>query len=203
MSHKEKERTLAYICPRCRQSVIAKRSLFSMTAAPMEIPCPCGKSYLRVEYEGDHYKLTVPCGYCGKEHTVNCGAADFADRRALAFACSASGLDCCYVGKEDAVFAAMRRLEEAEDKLNDNAQERGQFLDELVMKEVLEEVTAIAKRGGVSCRCGSKQWRVRLHYSAVELVCAQCGRAMRIPAATQSDITDICCKNALVIGGEG
>ena len=32
--------------------------------------------------------------------------------------------------------------------------------------------------------------------------CADCGGAMRIPAATASDIDDICCKNKLVIHGQ-
>ena len=33
-------------------------------------------------------------------------------------------------------------------------------------------------------------------------ICADCGGAMRIPAATASDIDDICCKTRLVIRGK-
>lgn len=197
----DSERTLAYICPACRQSVIAKRSLFSMTASPMEVPCPCGKSYLRVEYEGDRYKLTVPCLYCGGEHSVTCSARDFAERKALAFSCGASGLDCCYVGEEEPVFAATRRLEEAVDKLEREGAKEGQFLDGFVMHEVLEELKEIAARGGVSCTCGSRRWRLAIHYSSLEVTCADCGGTLRIPAATASDIDDICCKTKLVIKG--
>ena len=48
MSVEEPKRTLAYICPACRQSVIVERDLFSLAAATAHIKCPCGRSELRV-----------------------------------------------------------------------------------------------------------------------------------------------------------
>ena len=48
MSVEEPQRTLAYICPACRQSVIVERDLFSLAAASAHIKCPCGRSELRV-----------------------------------------------------------------------------------------------------------------------------------------------------------
>lgn len=197
----ESKRTLAYICPSCRQSVIVERSVFQLAASANELPCPCGKSALRVEMMGDRVKLTVPCLFCQTEHTVTCSAKAFLHEKALAFSCSASGLDCCYVGEEGPVFAAVRRLEEAVDKLERDAGEKGAFLDELVMHEVLSELKDIAARGGISCACGSKRWKIQVNYSSIDLFCADCGAAMRIPAATASDIDDICCKNSIVIHG--
>lgn len=195
----ESERTVAYICPSCRKSVIAERSIFQLAAAPNTIPCPCGRSALRLELEGPRARITAPCVSCGGEHTVSCSASDLLHRRALAFSCAASGLDCCYVGEEDAVFAAVRRLEEAVDKLDAEAGERGAFLDEPVMHEVLSELKDIASRGGVSCRCGAKKWKLKVNYSSVDLICPACGGTLRIPAATASDREDICCKDKLVI----
>ena len=195
----ENKRTLAYICPSCHQSVIVERSVFQLAASANELPCPCGKSALRVEMMGDRVKLTVPCLFCKTEHTVTCSAKAFLHEKALAFSCAASGLDCCYVGEEGPVFAAVRRLEEAVDKLEHDAGEKGAFLDELVMHEVLSELRDIAARGGISCACGSKRWKMQVNYSSVDLFCADCGAAMRIPAATASDIDDICCKNTIVI----
>ena len=54
-------RTFAYICPECRQMVIAQRGSFALAAGDCEIPCPCGKSTLRVENMGSMYHLSVPC----------------------------------------------------------------------------------------------------------------------------------------------
>ena len=198
----ESKRTLAYICPSCRQAVIAERSVFQLAASANAIPCPCGKSALRVEMMGDRVKLTVPCLFCESDHTVACSSKAFLHEKTLAFACAASGLDCCYAGEEATVFAAMKRLEEAVDKLERDAGEKGAFLDELVMHEVLSELKEIAQRDGISCACGSRKWKLQVNYSSIDLFCADCGAAMRIPAATASDIDDICCRNTIVIHGK-
>lgn len=60
-------RTIGYICPHCRQSVITDRSPFQLTAsASCEIPCPCGKSSLKIEYLLDRFRITSPCLACGE-----------------------------------------------------------------------------------------------------------------------------------------
>ena len=164
----EPKRTIAYLCPSCRQSVVVEKTVFSLAAAPSAIPCPCGKSALKTEIIGDRVKLTVPCLFCEKEHTVSCSTHAFLHEKTLAFSCAASGLDCCYVGEEGPVFAAMKRLEEA----------------------------------GISCACGSKEWKLQVNFSSVDLFCARCGAALRIPAATADDLEDICCKPSLLIHGK-
>jgi hypothetical protein len=195
-------RTLAYICPVCRQPVVMQRSVFQLAASANRLPCPCGKSELRVELSGERVRMTVPCLFCGRDHSVTCSSQAFLHEKVLAFSCAASGLDCCYVGEEGPVFAAMQRLEEAVDKLEAEAGEKGAFLDEIVMHEVLSELKEIAQRDGISCTCGSHQWKLQVNYSSIDLFCAQCGAAMRIPAATASDIDDICCKTKLLIHGK-
>lgn len=198
----EAKRTIAYLCPACHQAVVAEKTVFSLAAAPGKIPCPCGKSALKTEIVGDRFKLTVPCLFCEKEHTVTCSTHAFLHEKALAFACATSGLDCCYVGEEGPVFAAMKRLEEAVDKLEAAAGEKGTFLDEIIMHEILSELRDIAQRGGISCTCGSKEWRLQVNFSSVDLICGHCGRALRIPAATADDLEDLCCKNTLLIKGK-
>lgn len=198
----EAKRTIAYLCPACHQAVVAEKTVFSLAAAPGKIPCPCGKSALKTEIVGDRVKLTVPCLFCEKEHTVTCSTHAFLHEKALAFACAVSGLDCCYVGEEGPVFAAMERLEEAVDKLQAAAGEKGTFLDEIIMHEILSELRDIAQRGGISCTCGSKEWRLQVNFSSVDLICGHCGRALRIPAATADDLEDLCCKNTLLIKGK-
>ena len=69
------------------------------------------------------------------------------------------------------------------------------------MEEVLAEVKDIAGRGGVRCTCGSTEWKLKVNFSSVDLICASCGGVMRIPAATADDLDDVCCKDRLVIKG--
>ena len=201
MEH-EKKRFLSYICPHCRQSVIVERDLFSLAASTNHIKCPCGKSELTVDFMPNRVQLTVPCLFCRHEHTVSCPSHAFIREKALAFSCAASGLDCCYVGEEGPVYAATARLEQAVDKLEEDTEEKGAFLDEIVMHEVLSEIKDIAQRGGISCACGSRNWTFQVNYSSVDLICADCGAQMRIPAATADDIDDICCKTNLLIRGK-
>lgn len=150
---------------------------------------------------GDQVRLTVPCLFCEQEHTVSCSTAAFLQEKTLAFSCANSGLDCCYVGEEASVFAAMRPLEETVDVLESEAGAQGTFLNDLVMEEILGELRDIGRRGGISCTCGCREWKLKINYSSVELFCAQCGGALKLPAATMSDIEDLCCKPTLTIRG--
>lgn len=197
----EAKRTLAYICPVCGMAVAVERSAFQLAAAVNHLPCPCGKSELVVEMTGNQCRLQVPCIFCGKDHKVSCSTRAFLHEKALAFSCVVSGLDCLYVGDEGPVFQALGRLEETVDRLvmESQAEEKGAFLDELVMGEVLGEIKEIARRGGISCQCGSTSYKLRVGYSTVELVCARCGGVLRLRAATADDIDDICCKTKLKI----
>lgn len=197
----EPKRTLAYLCPKCKQSVVVEQTVFRLAAAPSKLPCPCGSSTLQVEMEAGHVDLTVPCAACGQDHHIRCSAHAFLHEKALAFSCKATGLDCLYVGEEEAVFPALRRLEEAIAQMRDNPQEGGTFLNEVIMAEVLGELKDIAQRGGISCVCGSREYRMKVNYSSVELSCARCGAKLRLPAATGEDLEDLCCKASLLIGG--
>ena len=155
-----------------------------------------------MEFLPNRVRLKVPCLFCGREHEVSCSSHAFLREKALAFSCAQSGLDCCYVGEEGPVYAATARLEQAVDKLGQDAAKDGAFLDPLVMEEVLGEIRDIAKRGGISCACGSKKWTFQVNFSSVDLICQECGAQMRIPAATADDIDDICCKTTLLIRGK-
>lgn len=198
----DKKRFIAYICPECRQTVVLERTAFQLAASGSRLPCPCGKSSVEVELMGDRVRLTVPCLACKEPHTVSCSTKAFLEEKTLAFSCAASGLDCCYVGEEDPVFAAVRRLEETVDRMEDQSAAQGTFLNDLVMEEILGEIRDIGRRDGISCTCGCREWKLKVNYSSVELFCARCEGALRIPAATISDIEDLCCKPTLTIRGE-
>lgn len=197
----EAMRTIGFFCPSCRQAVIVERSVFQLAASQSRVACPCGAAALEVEFRNDKARLTTPCLFCEESHTVSCSAHAFLHEKAVAFSCGASGLDCCYVGEREAVFTAMSRLEETVDQLENEAAGEGLFLNETIMGEILEELSEIAQRKAVSCTCGAQHFELRLGFSAVELRCSDCGGTLKIPAATLSDMEDLCCKTSLVIRG--
>ena len=200
----EETRAIGYICPVCGQAVIASRTAFQLAAGDSVLPCPCGRSELRFHQLGDRCEVTVPCLFCARDHTAVCANEAMLGRELLALSCPASGLGVCQIGREDRVFQAMEKLEAAVDKLrmDDQADRRGAFLNETVMAEVLGELKDIAARGGVRCACGSADYGAKVGYSAVDLVCAACGAALRLGAATPDDLADLCARDTLTIPGK-
>lgn len=195
-------RSFAYICPECKQLVIAQQSAFALAAGNCRIDCPCGKSSLRVENMGSMYYLSVPCVACGRNHEVSCPQEALLRRKALGLTCKATGYDSCVVGEEDAVLEAAKRMELTANELPENAENGKEgFLNPIVMQEVLSEIKEIAQRGGISCTCGSKRWSLDVKYASVVLRCADCGGVLKIPAATDIDIENICCQYTLSIKG--
>ena len=59
----------------------------------------------------------------------------------------------------------------------------------------------IAARGGIACACGSHEYTMQVRRGAVDLTCAKCGGRLRLPAATDSDLDDLCCRMTLTIPG--
>ena len=200
----EETRTIGYICPVCGQAVVASRTPFQLCAGDSSLPCPCGKSELSFRQLGDRCEVTVPCLFCARDHTAVCANEAMLGRELLALSCPASGLGVCQIGREGRVFQAMEKLEAAVDKLrlDDQTDRRGAFLDQVVMTEVLAELRDIARRGGISCGCGSADYGVKVGYSSVDLVCARCGAALRLPAATQDDLAALCARDTLTIPGK-
>lgn len=195
-------RTFAYICPECKQLVVAQRTAFSIAAGDCDIPCPCGKSSLSVENLGSMYHLSVPCVACGRNHEVSCPQEALLRRKALALTCKATGFDSCVIGEENAVYEAARRMELSADELPENTENGKEgFLNPLVMQEVLSEIKEIAGRDGITCTCGSHRWSLEVRYASVVLRCGDCGGVLKIPAGTAEDIENICCQYTLKLKG--
>ena len=92
----------------------------------------------------------------------------------------------------------MKKIKEKQQKDGDEEV----FSDTVIMYEVLSELKEIAQReSGITCACGSEAYGMEIRRSAVDLVCRSCGAKMRIPAATDRDLDDLCCHMKLVIPG--
>ena len=66
---------------------------------------------------------------------------------------------------------------------------------------VLSELKDIAARDGISCTCGSHKYSIAVRRGAVDLICARCGGRLRLNAATDRDLDDLCCQMKLTIRG--
>lgn len=197
--------TFGYLCPGCGKPVMATRPLFALEASGIEVECECGDSALRTEFDGQKCRFYVPCGLCGETHAAVCSLQQILKGPALALGCSKTHEFCCFIGEEGAVEKNLRELEVLSQKEKRVREEGGEepFLDSVIMYEVLSELKEIAAReDGITCGCGSQEYGMEIRRAAVDLVCRQCGAKLRIPAATDEDLDDLCCHLTLRIPGK-
>ena len=199
---REEMRTFGYLCPKCGKTVMAARSIFALAASNAEIECDCGGSSLRTEFDGEKYRVYVPCGICGETHVAVCDA-DRILKGGTALGCAQTKQFCCFIGEEGIVEKNLRELvilAEKEQQQKDGEEEL--FVDTVIMHEVLSELKDIASREkGITCACGSARYGMEIRRSAVDLVCKDCGAKLRVPAATDRDLDDLCCHLKLIIPG--
>ena len=199
----EEMRTFGYLCPECGKTVMAARSVFALEASNAEVECPCGKSALRVTFDGERYHLTIPCGLCGQTHTAVCPPERML-RGATALSCGQTGQFSCFIGDEGTVEHHLREASIAisKEKAQENSGEAEAFTDNVIMYEFLSELKDIAARpNGITCGCGSHDYSMEIRRDAVELTCRDCGARLRLSAATDRDLDDLCCHMKLVIPG--
>ena len=181
---------------------MAARSVFALEASNAEIECSCGDSALRADFDGERYRFYVPCGLCGETHTAVC-PPERVLRGAAALGCTRTKQFCCFIGPEGIVEKNLRELEILAEKEKRQESEGGEaFLDSVIMYEVLSELKEIASReNGITCGCGGVEYGMEIRRSAVDLICRRCGAKLRVPAATDRDLDDLCCHMKLVIPG--
>ena len=197
----EEMRAFAYICPSCGKSVYGERTQFALQAAASAVVCDCGNSELTAEPAGNCYRVTVPCGVCGGEHRAEVPVDRFLRGSGVGLACPETKQLCCYIGEPARVCAAARELEITVRKKKDSSGSGGAFVDDIIMYEVLSELKDIAARGGISCACGHQGCSIEVHSADVDLVCPACGGRLRVPAATDEDLDQLCCQYTLTIRG--
>ena len=195
----EETRSFGYICPACGKANFHTRSVFALSAAAARMECACGKEALEVQTDGAKFRLWVPCGVCGGHHQAECSAEALLQGRGIGLSCPAKQELCCYVGQEADVRRAMESLALRVEK--EKASDSEAFTDNVIMYEVLSELKDIAARGGISCTCGSSSYTMQVRRGAVDLICADCGGRLRLPAATDEDLDDLCCRMKLTIKG--
>lgn len=191
----EEMRTFGYLCPKCGKTVIGTRSVFALESSNAEVACSCGESALDVSFDGTVYRLTVPCGLCGDIHEAVCPPERIL-RGGTALSCTRTKQFVCFIGSRETVEQELQELEIlAEKEKNGDA-----FSDNVIMYEVLSELRDIAARkGGIVCDCGSERYGIEIRRSSVDLICRDCGARLRIPAATDRDLDDLCCHMTLTI----
>ena len=72
----------------------------------------------------------------------------------------------------------------------------------MILYGFLPEQGDPAAGGGVPGAWGGRRYGMEVRRSAVDLICRDCGAKLRVPAATDRDLDDLCCHMKLVLPGK-
>ena len=111
----KKETTVAYRCSSCGMHVMSPVGIFALSGDMTRLKCACGGSELTATYTSDRrIRLTVPCVVCPHPHNYVLSSSLFFGRDILEFNCSLTGVEICFIGKNDCVLTAIK---ESDDRL--------------------------------------------------------------------------------------
>lgn len=181
-----KQTTVAYRCPECGASVMSMVGIFALTADMIRLKCPCGGSEMEIVYTKDRkVRLNVPCFLCPTPHSYMISSTMFFDKDIFRLPCSYSGVDICFIGKQDRVQKAMEDSEkELLEMLGDTTFEqltasRGENLelaDPQIADIVMYVVRELADEGAIRCNCPDEgDYEVEIHDEFIRIKCRQCG----------------------------
>ncbi len=114
-----KETTIAYRCPICGSFVMSIVGVFSLSGDHIKLKCStCGESEMSITYMKDRkIRLSVPCTVCPSPHIFTLNESVLFEKNVFPLTCQCTGLDICFIGKEDAVVEACRKSDEILKKL--------------------------------------------------------------------------------------
>lgn len=198
----KKETTVAYRCPECGVAVMSMVGIFSLTADMLRLKCACGKSEMDIIYTKDKkIRLNVPCFTCPSPHTYMVSSQMFFDKDLFTLPCAYSGLDMCFIGKQEKVQEALKEAEEELiEMLGDTdfatlSQSRGEkreLSDPQVFDVVMYVVHELADEGAIHCKCpdGEGEYEVEISDDHLLVYCKKCGASVTVPTDSVTAAND-------------
>lgn len=99
-----KETTVAYRCPECGSAIKSVVGVFALSAEKICLKCPCGKSEMTIRLSKDgKVRISVPCFICRTDHTYTINSNVLFSDEIFYLHCMYSGINICFIGKEDTV----------------------------------------------------------------------------------------------------
>ena len=182
--------TIAYKCPACGSFEFSGVSLFAlMHNKECGITCHCNKSttIISLETSGD-YKIRTGCIGCGNEHIYIISRKEMLSKNINIFHCPETGIQLCFIGKDEEVRRRIDRLEKELDELIDMFGYESYFKNTRVMFDSLNRVHDIAEQGDLVCECGNHDIELRLLSDRIHLQCKKCPGNIVIFAASNEDL---------------
>lgn len=192
----QKQTTIAYRCPECGTVVRSVVGVFSLTADMIKLKCPCGGSSLDIVYTKDKkVRLTVPCFICPSPHSYLLSSGVFFEKKIFSLACTYSGIDICFIGREEDVENAVKKNEEelreligessSLEELSASRGKRESLTDPQVLEIINYVVKELEEEGNIHCKCrDGGDYEVQIGDESIFVACRKCGAEIEIPAGS-------------------
>lgn len=185
-----KQIVIAYRCPDCTATVKSHVGMFSLAGDMLRLKCTCGGSDVRITKTSDgKLRFTVPCIFCGQEHSFVISKSTLTSRDLFTVPCSYAGIDILFIGKEDSVNEAIdysdEQLEEllGENDMDDIKSPRGDeaWGDAHLQDMVIFTLQELCEEGNITCKCGSSgEYVCETTPDSVKIYCKKCGYSREI-----------------------
>ncbi len=193
--------TIAYRCSICGSFNFTSMSLFELRRQKEYVfTCDCRKSQAVVKADKpDTLSVLTPCIGCGESHLYTMEYKNIILEDVNIFICPRTGIEHCFVGKDEDLRKTIDKLEREQDKLIDALGYDRYFKNTRVMLDSLNKIHDIAEKGNLFCECGSRDIEVALLSDRIFLKCRKCSGKRVFNATSNKDLKDIVTKRHILL----
>jgi len=197
--------TIAYKCSSCGTFEFVNLTLFELSSGrEMVFNCRCNGSKLVISKENaDNYKIVIPCIGCGGSHVYILERKDFIRQDIITFYCPKTGIQQCFIGKDEEVRNKIDILEKEFDELINMFGYDSYFTNTQVMYDSLNIIHDIAAKGSLYCECGNEDIELMLFSDKIYLKCNKCPANKIIYASTNEHFRENLKLEQIILLDEG
>lgn len=206
----QKQTTLAYRCPNCGGVTTSMVGAFSLSGHLFRLKCGCHGSEMTVEKAIDgKMRLTVPCLACSTNHSYTVSSSVFFDSDIFVIPCSMSGIDICFIGKENNVADAIEKSneelfamlgEENINSLKNEEKDARDLYDPQNLEIVRYVINELNEEDAIFCNCKEKgEFCCDIYDDYVKVRCIKCGASADIPLASTIKVHEFLESDKLIL----
>ncbi len=149
--------TIAYKCPVCGSIEFDDISIFDFSGKKeYTLMCGCEDSSVSLTMKRNKQcAITVPCIACNEIHMFTIPTNALWNNNIMNFSCPNTGVELCFIGKDDIVRTSVDDYEIQMDSLLNDIGYDDDFLNNTVMLNTIDRIHDIAGKGNLLCQCGS------------------------------------------------
>lgn len=159
----------------------------------------CGRKLVASRLKKGFHKINVPCIGCGEDHRIKVHIKSIINNGLQFFFCDNTGIQYCFIGKDDDVKNMVDNYEKELDCIADCLGYDNYFKNSHVMLDTLIKLNDMAEQGNLLCECGSADIDISLLSDRIYLRCRNCPGEGVIYASSNKDLGDILLKKRMLL----